>query len=57
MVGLFHVRKIQIPFTALVLVVFVVIEIFLSGAGLADLMGLGIILEIIGTTVLALIEG
>nr|MDO8083507.1 hypothetical protein [Candidatus Sigynarchaeum springense] len=57
MVGLLHVRKIQIQLTSWILIVFVVIEIFLSGASLAELMGLGIIVEIVGTTILAMLEG
>ncbi len=56
MVGLLHVRKVQIPFTAVILIIFVVIEIFVSGAGLSEPMGLGIIVEVVATTMLAMLE-
>jgi hypothetical protein len=56
MIGLLHVRKAQIPLNALLLIIFVVIEIVLSGAALLSLMGIGIIVEIVATTMLALLE-
>nr|MDO8109238.1 hypothetical protein [Candidatus Sigynarchaeota archaeon] len=56
MLGILHVRKAQIPFKGVVMVIFVVLEIFLSGATLFSLMGIGIIIEIVATTMLAMGE-
>ncbi len=56
MLGLLHVRKAQIPLNSLLLIIFVVIEIVLSGAAFLSLMGIGIIVEIVGTTMLAMLE-
>ncbi len=57
MIGLLHVRKAQIPLNSLLLIIFVVIEIVLSGAALLSLMGIGIIVEIVATTMLAMLDG
>ncbi len=56
MLGLLHVRKAQIPLNSLLMIIFVVIEIVLSGAAFLSLMGIGIIVEIVGTTMLAMLE-
>lgn len=52
MLGVFHTRKFNIPFNEVVMLVFVVIQIVISGAALLSLVGIGIILEIIGTVLL-----
>ncbi len=51
-IGVLHSRKVTIPFNAWIMVVFVVLEVFLSGAALFSITGIGIILEVIGTTLL-----
>ncbi|MBN2150670.1 MAG: hypothetical protein JW839_04390 [Candidatus Lokiarchaeota archaeon] len=56
MVGLIHVRKAQIPLNAWLLIIFVVLEIVLSGEALLSLVGIGIIVEIVATTMLAMLE-
>ncbi len=56
MVGVVHVRQAHIPLNGLIMVVFVVLEIFLSGAALFSIMGFGIIIEIVATTMLAMGE-
>ncbi len=51
-----HIGKANIQFTFIVMLVFVVIEMFVSGTGLADPMGIGIIIEIVATTMLAMLD-
>ncbi len=56
MVGVVHVKQAHIPLNGLIMVIFVVLEIFLSGASLFSIMGFGIIIEIVATTMLAMGE-
>ncbi|MFX0102083.1 MAG: hypothetical protein ACFFCS_21130 [Candidatus Hodarchaeota archaeon] len=55
--GLFHLKKINIPLNAWVMLIFVILQVVLSGAALFSLVGIGVILEIIGTVILFQLEG
>lgn len=57
MIGLLNAKKTKIPFNAWIILIFVLLEIILSGATLFSIVGIGIILEIVATTMLAMLEG
>ena len=54
--GILKSRKVQIPLNAWVMLIFVILEIVISGAALFSILGFGIILEIVGTTLLFVLE-
>ncbi len=56
MLGILHTRHAHIPFNGLIVAIFVILEIVLSGAALFSIMGIGIILEIVAATMLAIGE-
>ena len=56
MLGLLQVKKVRIPFSAWLLIIFDLLEIIFSGAALFSIVGIGIIVEIVATTMLAIIE-
>ncbi len=53
MVGVLHVRNAKIPMNAVVMVVFLALEIILGGGAFWSITGIGIIVEIVATTLLA----
>ncbi len=53
MVGVLHVRNASIPMNALIMVVFLALEIILGGASFWSITGIGLIIEIVATTLLA----
>ncbi len=53
MVGALHVRNAQIPMNAIVMIVFLALEIILGGASFWSIVGIGLIVEIVATTLLA----
>ncbi len=53
MVGVLHVRNANIPMNAVIMIVFLALEIILGGGSFWSITGIGIIVEIVATTLLA----
>ena len=56
MLGIIQIKNAHIPLKAWLMLIFILLEIFLSGAALFSIVGIGIILEIVATTMLAMLE-